>query len=129
MYVMCGRDCPNFLQLLLLSTAPSLRLTQLKKVCTKLQGAAAGTANWATNVGNERGEVVISVLTESENSEALQRMACGLMERYEMAYQDPPRLLYTDRDCCSTSGPSKYKVNKWLPICERISTLNFVGSI
>jgi hypothetical protein len=38
-----------------------------------LQGSAANTASWATNVGNERGEVVISVLTESESIESLQR--------------------------------------------------------
>ena len=59
---------------------------------------------------------MISVLTESEDSEALRRMACGLMERYKMAHQDHPRLLYTDRDCCSMSGPSKYKAE---PISAR----------
>ena len=75
-----------------------LKIDSTKKICKKLQGATAGTASWATNVGNERGEVVISVLTESEDIIALKRMACGLMERYEMAGQDPPRLLYTDRD-------------------------------
>ena len=78
-----------------------LKIDSTKKVCKKLQGAAAGTTSWATNVGNEQGEVVISVLTESEDSEALRRMACGLMERYKMAHQDHPRLLYTERDCCS----------------------------
>ena len=87
-----------------------LKIDSTKKVCKKLQGAAAGSASWATNVGNERGEVVISVLTESEDSEALRRMVCGLMDRYVMAHQDPPKLLYTDRDCCSASGSSKYKV-------------------
>ena len=33
------------------------------KVLKKLMGAAADSANWATNVGNERGEVVLTVLT------------------------------------------------------------------
>ena len=87
-----------------------LKIDLTKKICKKLQGAAAGTATWATNVGNERGEVVISVLTESEDNVALRRMACGLMDRYEMAHQDPPKLLYTDKDCCSVTGPSKYMV-------------------
>ena len=116
MCAMCGRDCPNFLQLLRLSTAVSSRLIRQKKICKKLQGAAAGTATWATNVGNERGEEVISVLTESEDNVALRRMACGLMDRYEMVCQDPPKLLYTDKDCCSVSGPSKYMVGdpNWL---------------
>ena len=31
-----------------------LKIDSTKKVCKKLQGAAAGTASWATNVGNER---------------------------------------------------------------------------
>lgn len=30
-----------------------------------LQSAAAGSAMWATNVGNEQGEVLMSVLTQS----------------------------------------------------------------
>ena len=40
-----------------------------KKVSKKLQGTAANTASWATNVGNERGEVLMSMLTESEGTE------------------------------------------------------------
>lgn len=40
-----------------------LKIDSTKKVCRKLLGAAAKTANWATNVSNERGEVLISVLT------------------------------------------------------------------
>ena len=73
-----------------------------KKVCKKLQGAAAGSAQWVTNMGNERGEVVTSVLTESESIEGLQMMADGLMKRYEVGEQQPPHLLYTDRDSCSS---------------------------
>ena len=105
-------------------------------MCKKLQGTAANTANWATNVGNEKGEVLTSVLTESEGSEALSRLATGLMDRYiivplcvyvhiclnsnscryESAGQQQPLLLYTDRDCCSKSGPSKYNVKSDNPI-------------
>ena len=88
-----------------------LKIDSTKKVCKKLQGSAANTASWATNVGNESGEIVVSVLTESEGSESLQRMAEGLVRRYEQARQEPPQLLYTDRDCCSQSGPSKYQVS------------------
>ena len=49
-----------------------------------------------TNVGNERGE--------SESIEGLQMMADGLMKRYEVheGEQQPPHLLYTDRDSCSS---------------------------
>ena len=66
-----------------------------------LPSAVKKALSRATNVGNERGEVVISVLTESESIESLQRLADGLMGRYERADQEPPHLLYTDRDCCS----------------------------
>ena len=48
----------------------------------KLQGTAAGSASWCTNVGNERGEVLILVLTESEGMEGLRSMAKGLIERF-----------------------------------------------
>lgn len=88
-----------------------LKIDSTKKVCKKLQGHSANTASWATNVGNEKGEVLMSVLTESEGSVALHRMVVGLMDRYNQAGISPPLLLYTDRDCCSISGPSKYKVS------------------
>ena len=70
----------------LLATATSvygntLKIDSTKKVCKKLQGAAAGTATWVTNVGNERGEILISVVTESEGLLALKPMAEGLMKR------------------------------------------------
>ena len=60
-----------------------LKIDSTKKICKKLLGAAAKTANWETNVGNERGEVV---------------------------NHPHPILLYTDRECCSLSGMSKYQV-------------------
>ena len=70
----------------LLAVATSIYGSILKmdstKVCKKLQGHAAGTATWVTNVGNERGEVLVSVLTDSEGLSSLSRMAQGLMGRY-----------------------------------------------
>ena len=78
-----------------------LKIDSTKKVCKKLQGAAANTAAWVTNVGNERGEVVQSIVTASEGTPSLVRLADGLVERYAKAAQPPPRLLYTDRDCCA----------------------------
>lgn len=59
-----------------------LKLDSTKKVCKKLQGTAAGSASCCMNVGNERGEVLISVLTESEGLEGLHPMVVGLIERY-----------------------------------------------
>ena len=85
-----------------------LKIDSTKKITKKLQGAAANTAAWCTNVGNERGELVVSVLTASESWENLQGLADGLMQRYRSAGQSAPQLLYTERDCCCGSGPSKY---------------------
>ena len=59
-----------------------LKIDSTKKVCRKLQGTAAGSASWCTNVGNERGEVLISVLTESEGLESLRPMATGIIQRF-----------------------------------------------
>ena len=89
-----------------------LKIDSTKKVVNKLQGA---TAHWCTNVGNERGEIVQCVLTVSEGAEGLELMASGLMDRYEKAMVDSPKVLYTDRDCCSGVGPSKYHslFHKW----------------
>lgn len=88
-----------------------LKIDSTKKVVRKLQGKAAGSASWATNIGNEKGEIVMSVLTDAESFSALRRMAEGLMCRYKTAGQPAPKILYTDRDCCSLiHGVSKYKV-------------------
>ena len=54
-----------------------LKIDSTKKVCKKLQGMATESAAWCTNVGNEQGEVLISVLTESEGLEGLRPMAIG----------------------------------------------------
>ena len=64
-----------------------------------MAGKSAGTAAWATNVGNEFGQVLMTVLTASEGS-GLQEMATGIVRRYQQAGVSPPVLLYTDRDCC-----------------------------
>ena len=77
-----------------------------KQVTRKLAGAAAHTAAWATNVGNEHGQVLMSVLTATEGG-GLLPMAAGLMRRYRDAGVAQPRVLYVDRDCCSSHGGSK----------------------
>ena len=69
------------------------------QITRKLAGAAAGTAAWATNIGNEFGQVLISVLTASEGS-GLCTMASGIIGRYQLAGVPPRVLVYTDRDCC-----------------------------
>ena len=104
-----------------------LKIDSTKKVCKKLQGAAINSASWCTNVGNEYGEVLISVLTESEGLLGLKPLADGLVQRfanggvriitfklhvllyirYRRASKAPPILMYTDRDCCNASSSSK----------------------
>jgi hypothetical protein len=105
-----------------------LKVDSTKKVVKKLQGAAANTASWATNIGNERGEVVHSVITCSESSPSLQRMADGLVERYSRAGQPPPVLLYTDRDCCCRDGPSKYQLlfSEWDGLQVRLDVWHYM---
>ena len=58
-----------------------IKIDSTKKICRKLAGAAAGTATWQTNVGNEKGEVLLSVVTDSEALVSLKPMADGLMKR------------------------------------------------
>ena len=72
-------------------------------IVKKLAGASARTAAWATNVGNEFGQVLMSVLTASEGG-GLKDMAAGIMGRYCSAGVVAPTILYTDRDCCGERG-------------------------
>ena len=116
----------------LLATATSthgsiLKVDSIKKICKKLQGADANTANWMTNVGNERGEIVVSVLTSSERAAALQPMGDGLIRRYDIHHQSPPKVLYTDRDCCSKDDQSKYGVlfHEW-DLCVRLDVWHYM---
>ncbi|XP_070403005.1 uncharacterized protein [Nothobranchius furzeri] len=73
-----------------------LKMDSTKKVTEKLAGAASVTAAWATNVGNEHGQVLMSVLTCCEGSEGLSKMAAGLMRRYRLAEVPAPQLIYVD---------------------------------
>ena len=57
-----------------------LKLDSTKKITRKLAGRAAGTAQWATDVGNEFGQVLACVLTTAEGA-GLREMTNGLMTR------------------------------------------------
>ncbi|MEQ2200935.1 hypothetical protein XENOCAPTIV_005093, partial [Xenoophorus captivus] len=76
-------------------------------VTKKLAGASTDTAAWVTNVGNEYGQVLMSVLTCSEGSEGLDAMAARLTGRYRVAEVPPPVFMYVDRDRCNRDGVSK----------------------
>ncbi|KAK2143968.1 hypothetical protein NP493_4354g00007 [Ridgeia piscesae] len=108
-----------------------LKIDSTKKVCRKLQGASVGMAAWATNVGNERGEVLITVLTESESAHGLEPLARGLVDRYRRAGQPRPLVLYTDRDCCTQDGPSKLVAlfDGWEGMAVRLDVWHFMRRI
>ncbi|KAK3731260.1 hypothetical protein RRG08_025803 [Elysia crispata] len=76
-----------------------LKMDSTKRVVRKLSGFARGTAAWATNVGNEHGQVLMSVLTASEGR-GLEEMARGLVSGYQATGVPQPQLLYVDWDCC-----------------------------
>ncbi|XP_078368980.1 uncharacterized protein LOC144652956 [Oculina patagonica] len=96
------------------------------KVAKKLSGHASRTAEWVTNVGNEHGQVLVSVLTVKEGS-GLIKMADGLMKRYKDASVDPPVLLYVNRDCCS--GKTKSLFAEWDKLQIRLDIHHFMRRI
>ncbi|KAH3848165.1 hypothetical protein DPMN_090522 [Dreissena polymorpha] len=79
-----------------------LKIDSTKKVTKKLAGKAAGTAHWCTNVGNEHGQVLMSVLTTGEGH-GIDPMLGGIIKRYTDAEMSPPSIVYVDRDCCGTT--------------------------
>ncbi|XP_055763318.1 uncharacterized protein LOC129839740 isoform X1 [Salvelinus fontinalis] len=111
-----------------------LKMDSTKKVTKKLAGAAHGTAAWATNVGNEYGQVLITVLTDSEG-EGLLDMAAGLQQRYSRAGVAPPKLLYVTRDCCALMGKGKTAAifSQWDELIVRLDVWHlirrFVGGV
>lgn len=66
----------------------------------KLGGKAGDTASWVTNIGNEYGQVLMSVLTTHEG-EGLEEMVRGVQDRYAAAEVNAPTAVYVDRDCCA----------------------------
>ena len=59
-----------------------IKIDSTKKIYRKLAGAAAGIATCQTNVGNEKREVLQSVVTDSEVLVSLKPIADGLMKKY-----------------------------------------------
>ncbi|KAK9963911.1 hypothetical protein ABG768_005130 [Culter alburnus] len=104
-----------------------LKMDSTKQVAKKLVGAAAGTAAWVTNVGNEHGQVLMSVLT-SHKGQGLLPMTTGLVRRYEAAGVAPPTLLYVDQDCCSSVGTSRAAAmfSGWSDLVVRLDVWHFM---
>ena len=93
-----------------------LKIDSTKKTCKKLQGHSAGTMSWMTNVGNECGEILMSVATASESVANLEKMAQGLIDRYRNADVNQPNAIYTDRDCCATGKVADLFANWTSPV-------------
>ena len=60
-----------------------LKIDSMKKRMRKSTGMEEGCAKWMTNVRNERGKILVTVLTVSERTRSLQPMANGLVKRFE----------------------------------------------
>ncbi|KAG7524491.1 hypothetical protein JOB18_012650 [Solea senegalensis] len=98
-----------------------LKMASTKKITKKLAGAAAGSAACMTNVGNEYGQVLVSVLTAAEG-DGLANMAAGLMRRYRAAGKAPPKVMYVAQDCCATVGTSSvhHMFHEWHELVVRL---------
>lgn len=105
-----------------------LKLDSTKKIVRKLAGQSAGTAAWCTNVGNETGQVLMSVLTASEGV-GLDPVAAGLVRRYSMAGVPPPEVLYVDRDCCGTFAKTKELFSLWDKLVVSLDVWHFMRRI
>ena len=104
-----------------------LKMDSTKKVAKKLAGLAKGTAAWATNVGNEFGQVLISVFTDAEG-QGLERMVEGIVSRYQTARAVPPEVLYVDRGCCH-DNQLKRMFGAWPDLQVRLDVWHFMRRI
>ncbi len=59
---------------------------------------------------------------------ALKPMADGLVKRYKDAGQEPPRVLYTDRECCGDNNGSKYNqlFDGWPNLMVRLDIYHYM---
>ncbi|XP_015252759.1 PREDICTED: uncharacterized protein LOC107099223 [Cyprinodon variegatus] len=108
-----------------------LKIYSSKEVSKKLASATSNADTWITSVGNEHGQVLMSVLTCSEGSEGLSTMAAGLMKRYRLADKPPPLVVYVDRDCCSRDGVSKTAAlfHEWGNLVVRLDIWHYMRCI
>lgn len=78
-----------------------LKVVFVLQITKKLAGGIRDSGAWMTNIGNEFGQVLKSVLTMGEGAgfEELCQVT-----RYKNVGQPEPEVIYVDRDCCSQSG-------------------------
>ncbi|XP_072293385.1 uncharacterized protein [Eucyclogobius newberryi] len=104
-----------------------LKMDSTKKITKKLSGAARGTAAWVTSVGNEHGQILISVHTAQEGA-GLDMMVAGLIRRYRQAGVNPPLALYVDCGCCVEAGTTKLQArfSGWPNTAIRLDIWHFM---
>ncbi|XP_070539358.1 uncharacterized protein [Ptychodera flava] len=102
-----------------------LKLHSTKKIVRKLSGYVAGTAVSATSVGNEHGQVLISVLAAVEGC-GLHPMVDGIVQRYSCANEPPPDLLYVDRNCCGMQNRLQTMFSGWPYLKIRLDISHFM---
>lgn len=81
-----------------------------------------------TSVRNEKGQVLISVLTATEGA-GLDLMTQGIVRRYREAGQRPPKVLYVDCGCCKDNDdlPAvKEKFRGWPDLIVRLDIYHFM---
>ncbi|XP_053384278.1 uncharacterized protein LOC123536813 [Mercenaria mercenaria] len=75
-----------------------LKIDSTKKIAQKLAGYSANTAAWATNVGNENGQVLMTVLTAMEGY-GLKAMVKGTLLMYPAVRKKPSgRIVFNSTD-------------------------------
>ncbi|KAI4795785.1 hypothetical protein KUCAC02_029651 [Chaenocephalus aceratus] len=83
-----------------------MKMDSTKKAVKKLSGQGRGSAEWFTSIGNEYSQIVSFVLTCEESAQKLLPMCRGVMDRFRLANQPVPKILYIDRGCCRAMGPT-----------------------
>uniref|UniRef100_K1Q5S9 Uncharacterized protein n=1 Tax=Magallana gigas TaxID=29159 RepID=K1Q5S9_MAGGI len=101
-----------------------LKIDSTKKVVKRLAGESSKTAMWATNVGNEYCQLIMSVLTTGEGF-GLSPMIHGLIRSYKEAKAPPHHLLYVDRDCCG-NNQLKRMFSDWPALSIRLNIWHFM---
>lgn len=79
-------------------------------------------------MGNEYGEILISVLTAQEGA-GLDRMAEDLIRRYQLAGVDPPVVLYVDCGCCAEADRTtklEARFGGWPELMVRLDIWHFM---
>ncbi|CAL8240431.1 unnamed protein product [Merluccius merluccius] len=106
---------------------PAPRQKKWFDLFNKLAGIGKGTAFWMTSVGNEIGQILISVLTAEEGA-GLDLMVADLMKRYSQACVAPPKVLYVDCHCCIEAGQSKLQARfgQWPDLIIRLDIWHFM---